>query len=74
MTTTLVHRVEHRRDGVLYTISVESSGGLMHGNWICRECGTGGSGGNECKTIGDAVLAAQGEIDRHHEVFHPAVK
>lgn len=74
MTTTLVHRVEHRRDGVLYTISVESSEGLMHGNWICRECATGGSSRNACRTIGDAVLSAQDEIDMHHKEHHLVLK
>jgi hypothetical protein len=74
MTITQVHRVEYRRDGVLYTIYVEACDGMMRGTWTCRECGSGGSNGNETRTIGDAVLEAQDNIDLHHEAFHPSVK
>jgi hypothetical protein len=70
MTITEVQQLEYEKDAIHYTIHVESDGDMMWGTWECRECAMGGTGSKKFTTIGQAAVAAQGEIDRHHDSYH----
>jgi hypothetical protein len=67
---TQVQQLDQERDGIRYTIFVERDDGAMWGTWSCGQCGSGGSSPKTSATMGDAVRAAQNEIDRHHSTNH----
>lgn len=69
-TTKLVKQLEFKRDGIGYTIYVESDGEAMWGTWNCKDCGIGGSTHTKCDTITSAIHAAQVDLDIHHTANH----
>lgn len=65
-----VQEREHLIDGMHYSLFVEREGDKMWGNWVCRECGLGGTASKEFADMADAFVAAKKEAELHHTRNH----
>ena len=71
MATKEIQKLDYTREGVRYTIHVESTeDGVMWGTWDCHECNVGGSTRRQATTVDGAIDAAKSDLERHHVANH----